>query len=246
VVPREPVEIYAQRILEDYLDERPVFERNVLTRWDGKAENPRGWEGPSYQRISADWMLVNRGRHNQIVHAADLVGFDPCAGDTLRELPLRPYGTPRRAPRGQDRRRAYKPNERPQLLTGSWLMKKPDAREDHATRVFGASEAVWARLDWFEKFHWDATKPEKRGAPLHHGVRVCVFDPSGHKAEQKMVRSGPAQNDALAVLPAAPRAPGKWRIMACTTGEVGEKGPLGEDKACLWPILDYDFTVEAR
>jgi len=246
VVPREPVEIYAQRVLEDYLDERPVFERNVLTRWDGKNDNPRGWEGPSYQRISADWMLVNRGRYNQIVWSADLAGFDPCAGEVFRALPVRATGTPRRVPRGQERRRAYKPNDRPQLLTASWLMRDKGDREDYATRVFGASEAVWARLDWFEKFHWDATKPDKRGAPLHHAVRVCVFDPAGKKAAQVMVRSGPAQNDAFAVLPAASRAPGTWHLRACTTGEVGEKGPLAEDKACVWPILDYDFQVTAR
>jgi hypothetical protein len=245
VVPREPIEIFAQRILEDYLDERPVFERNVLTLWNGMADNPRGWEGPAYQRISAEWALVNRGRFNQLVWAVDVSGFDPCAGDRLRELPIRPSGRPRATPRGADRRRVYKPNATPTLIGASWLTKTAGAREDGSTRVFGASDPVLARLDWFEKFHWDAGKPDKRGGPIHHAVRLCVFDPSGRKAATQVVKSGPAQHDPATLLPAGPHAPGKWRFMACDAGEIGT-GPLSAaaNNACSRPILDYDFTIE--
>jgi hypothetical protein len=245
VVPREPIEIFAQRILEDYLDERPVFERNVLTLWNGGTDNPRGWEGPAYQRISADWAMINRGRYNQLVWAADVDNVDPCAGDTLRELPLRPFKKPRTSPRGPDRRRPYKPNPRPTLIGASWLVKNASAREDGSTRVFGASDPVLARLDWFEKFHWDASKADKRGGPIHHAVRICVFDPSGRKVATQLVKSGPAQHEPATLLSAGPHAPGKWRFQACDAGEIGT-GPLAaaEGKACTRPILDYDFTVE--
>ncbi|MFT3770746.1 MAG: DUF2723 domain-containing protein [Minicystis sp.] len=245
VVPREPVEIFAQRILEEYLDERPVFERNVLTRWDGPKDNPRGWDGPSYQRLSAAWALINRGRFNQLVWSADLEGFDPC-GETLKELPLRPFGKPRATPRGPDRRRAYQPNERPTLVTASWLMKTTTAREDQSTRVFAADEAIYAHVDWFEKFHWDASKADKRGPARHHGIRFCVFGPDGRKAASSLVKSGPAQHDPVTILPRGPHTPGKWRVQACDTGEIGT-APLAtaEGRACQWPLLDYDFTVES-
>jgi hypothetical protein len=247
VVPREPVEIFTQRILEDYLDERPVFERNVLTRWDGLRDNPRGWDGPSYQRVSADYALVSRGRFNQIVYSEDIAGFDPCAGDTLRELPLRKLHEPRLRPRGVARRRPYRPNEMPTLITASWLLTGPKGRDDEATRLFGAREGVWARFDWYEKFRWDAAKPDKHGPKLHHAVRLCVFDPHGKKVATRMTRSGPGQHDAVELLRAEAHEPGLWRLQGCTTGEIGES-PLteAEARACQAVILDYDFTVEAR
>lgn len=247
VTPREPLEIFTQRILEDYLDERPVVERNVLTRWDGQRDNPRGWDGPSYQRVSADYHLVNRGRFNQFVWATDVAGFDPCDGDTLKELPLRPYNKPRLRPRGVDRRRAYKPNDKPTLITASWLLDSPKGRDDEAMRVFGANEGVWARFDWYEKFHWDGTKADKRGTALHHAVRLCVFDPKGKKVATKMTKSGPGQHDAVSLLPAEAHEPGTWRVQGCTTGEIGDAPISGtEQRACQFVILDYDFTIEPR
>lgn len=246
VVPREPVEIFAQRVLEDFLDERPVFERNVLSLWTGQKDNPRGWEGPSYQRISAEYALVNRGRFNQLVYAADLRGFDPC-GETLRELPLRAFTRPRSRSRGPDRRRPYVPNDRPTLLSASWLMRWPGAREDEATRSFAAGDAVIAHAEWFEKFTWDAGKPDKRGAPIHHAIRFCAFAPGGGRAAVVMAKSGPALHDPITILPAGSRAPGTWRLRACDTGPLGD-APLAsaEARPCAWPILDYDFEIAPR
>ncbi|APR78495.1 hypothetical protein A7982_03842 [Minicystis rosea] len=246
VVPREPVEIFLQRVLEDYLDERPVFERNVLSRWDGVRDNPRGWDGPSYQRVSATYATVNRGRMNQLVWAEDVDGFDPCAGETLREIPIRASGKPRATPRGQDRRRAYRPNERPMLISSSWLMRAPKAREDQSTRTFGAGEAVLAHVDWFEKFRWDAAKADRRGPAIHHAVRFCVFGPDGRKVATQLMKSGPSQHDPVPLLPAGPHAPGRFRVQACDAGEIGT-APLAtaEGRACQRPLLDYDFTVES-
>jgi hypothetical protein len=247
VVPREPVEIFAQRILEDYLDERPVFERNVLSLWNSLKDNPRGWEGPAYQRLSADWAMINRGRYNQLVWAADVAGFDSCAGETVKALPLRPLGRPRATPRGPERRRAYKPSDRPALIGATWLMTTPGAREDQSTRSFGLAEPVFVHVDWFEKFHWDGAKPDRRGAPLHHGVRFCAFGPDGRKAASQLVKSGPAQHEPVALLPAAARAPGTWRVLACDTGEIGDVAvATAEGHACQWPLLDYEFTVAKK
>ena len=245
VVPREPVEIFTQRILEDFLDERPVFERNVHTRWDPPRDNPRGWEGPPYQRISAEYALLNRGRHNQIVYAADLQGFDPC-GEALREPPIRASVRPRSFTRGPDRRKAYQPNQRPTLITASWLVPAARSRDDESTHTFAAGDPVWGRFDWFEKFTWDAAKPDKRGAPLHHAVRLCVFDPHGRRVQTRLVKSGPGLHDPIELLPAGSHEPGKYRLMGCTTGAIGADTPIAEadSRACAWPIVDYDFTVQ--
>ncbi len=174
VVPREHVEIFAQRIVEDMLHERPVFERNILTQWGGTADNPRGWDGPTYQRVSATYALVSRGRMNQIVWSADLEGHDACA-DTFRPIPMRPFLRPRAKPPGQERRRAYVPNPRPTLLQASYLVGAVTGRDDDASRAFHPGDPVFMVTDWFEKFYWDATRPRSPGAahpPRRAGVRL--------------------------------------------------------------------------
>jgi hypothetical protein len=236
------VEIFAQRIVEDMLHERPVFERNILTQSGGRDTNPRGWDGPTYQRISAEYSLVSRGRYNQILRHADLEGRDAC-GDTFQPIAPKPYLPARSLPTGQERRRAYLPNPRPTLLQASYLVKEPEGRDDDASRVFGAGDPVLMKLDWFERSYWDATKPDKKGKPVHHGLRVCVFDPEGRKVASRAVVSGSA--DPLVVLEkgAATKA-GTYHVAACTVGEIGEQPlPLRDDQRCAWTVLEYDFAM---
>jgi hypothetical protein len=46
VVPREAVEISVQRMIEDHIDERPVFERNAVTFWISDARRTPRLERP--------------------------------------------------------------------------------------------------------------------------------------------------------------------------------------------------------
>jgi hypothetical protein len=242
VVPREPVEVFAQRIVEDMIDERAVFERNVFTQSGGASTNPRGWDGPTYQRISADYALVSRGRFNQIVWAEDLRRHDAC-GPTFRPLPLRPLIKPRTRPAGPDRRRRYVPNPRPTLMQASYLVPDPAGRDDDATRELHAGDPLFLHVDWFERFAWDASKPDKRGKPVHHGMRVCVFAPNGQRIASREVISGAAEPVVLLAKDEG-RAPGTYHVAACTVGDIGDQAlPLREDQRCSFTVLEYDFAV---
>ena len=43
------------KLVDEHIDERPLFERNLFTHWNGNPrDNVRGWNGPDYQRISGD------------------------------------------------------------------------------------------------------------------------------------------------------------------------------------------------
>jgi Protein of unknown function (DUF2723) len=243
VVPRDPVEVYAQRILEDMLDERPVLERNVLTQWSAIGTNPRGWDGPAYQRVSGEYALLGRGRFNQIVWFDDLKGLDACGDDTFHPVPMRPYKAPRTHPIGQERRRPYRPNPRPTLLQGSWLSEAPSAANDDATRDFAAGAPVYMKLDWFEKLRWDGQRPDRRGEPIRHGVRVCVFDPEGRKVAAQATLSGTGEPVPL-LARGATRQAGTYHVAACTVGEMGGAPPaLAGERRCLWTLLEYDFSV---
>jgi hypothetical protein len=242
VVPRDPVEIFAQRIIEDMIDERPVFERNVLTQSAAPTANPRGWDGATYQRLSEDFALVSRGRFNQVVWAEDLRRHDAC-GATFRPLPLRPLIKPRTRPAGPDRRRRYVPNPRPMLLQSTYLVTDPTGHDDDATRELRPGDAAFLHVDWFERFYWDASKPDKHGKPIHHGVRVCVFDPGGRRIASREVVTGTAEPVALLAKGDA-RAPGTYHVAACTVGELGEEPlPLRDDQRCAFTVLEYDFAV---
>ena len=242
VVPREAVEIFAQRILEDMLDERPVFERNVLTQWAGASGNPRGWDGPSYQRVSADYALVSRGRYNQIVWSDDLRGHDACGGGELRPIHLRPFARPRMRPTGSNRRRAYVPNPRPTLLQASYLVTDPAQGDDDATREVRAGDPVFLHVDWFERHSWDGAKPDRHGKPIRHGLRVCAFDPDGHRVASVATITGGGPVALLAR--GAARRPGTYHVAACTVGEIGDQAlPLRDDQRCAWTVLEYAFTV---
>jgi hypothetical protein len=242
IVPREHVEIFAQRIIEDMLDERPVFERNVLTQWAGASGNPRGWDGPTYQRISGEYALVARGRFHQVVWWDDLRGHDAC-GDVFQPLRMRPFVPPRTRPAGADRRRRYVPNPRPMLLLASYLVTRPEGVDDDATRAIRRGDPVWIRMDWFERFYWDASKEGRHGKPIHHGVRACAFGPDGHKIASVETVSGSSGPYAL-LGPGVAREPGTYHVAACSLGEVDEeKAPFGDARKCAWTVLDYEFVV---
>ncbi len=252
IVPRAPIEIHAQRVIEDHLDERPVYERNTLTNLENDVkQNPRGWAGPSYQRPSADYALVNRGRANQIVYADDVKGQDPCASDTYAPIKLRPHKP--RQPRSvaADRRRPYKPSDWPTLVSGSYLLRQAKGGDDDATRVFWPGDTVHAHFDWFERFRWDGSRPDKRAGEVRHGLRMCWFDPSGRRvAVESAISGGPTPKLRLALAADAPA--GVWHVQACSVGDL-DRIPddpadfsLPDDRRCVRPLLEYGFEVKAR
>lgn len=244
IVPREPVEMMVQRIIEDHIDERPIYERNALTFWIGDTKlNPRGWNGPAYQRVSADYALINRGRFNQVLHFDDIKDLDPCARESLRRITPRPLGVPRGGP-SDGVRRHYVPNRWPTLLAATYLTNSPKGTDDDASRDFEAGDTLHMRLHWFERYQYDAGAEGRRGAPIRHGLRVCTFDPSGRRVALETVTTGAA--DSVAVLATtASSAPGEYTVQACSVGEVGE-GPVPADAACQRILLEYRFTLRSR
>ena len=243
VVARDPLEIFAQRVIEDSLDERPVFERNTLTSWSGPADNLRGWTGPSYQRVSARYALVNRGRFNQVVWWDDIRGFE-----SLRRTPTgrcrRAPSSRRRASPGARSAAAYRPNDRPTLLAASYLTAAPTGRDDDATRTFAPGDAVYWHADWFEevRLRRDEAGPSQR--PVRHGLRLCLRDPRGQRLAVRDAISG-SPNPVLLLDGGAAR-PRRLHLQACTVGEVGEAPPpLREGLACRWIVIEYDFDVRA-
>lgn len=248
IVPRDRVEILVQRLIEDHIEERAVFERNVMTNWNGNVvENPRGWIGPPYQRLSADWSLVNRGRHNQIVWTNDVKRARPCA-EAWSPMPLTPTRPPSPGARSANKRRPYVPNDWPTLVTATYLSQRVASGDDEATRIFAPGDPVQMRIDWYEKHRYDANGKDKHGTPIHHGVRVCFYEPSGKRAATTTVVSGstPAFDKPLVEMRLADDAPvGTWHVQACSVGEVGEATPpLGDELACERLVLEYDFTVK--
>ncbi|MBW2456956.1 MAG: DUF2723 domain-containing protein, partial [Deltaproteobacteria bacterium] len=121
IVPLDGWEVVSHRIIEDMIGKRPVYERHVFTFWEKSKRNPRLWNGPRHQRVSGRYAMVNRGRANQIVFHKDIADFDPCASETLVELPLRPTRISYK--RGRKRLR-YQPNPRPTLIESSSLANR--------------------------------------------------------------------------------------------------------------------------
>ncbi len=242
IVPRWPEEVRAHRIIEDMIDERPIFERNQFTRWVGNPkDNHRDWNGPVYLRVSGEYELVNRGRYNQIVYYDDVASLsDPCANERLVPIALRPLVPPRsvKPPRVRER---YQPNERPTLLRASYLSAEPDGNDDDATRLFEPGQAITMRLEWFERYHYDPSEPDRRGEPIREGVRVCFFDPDGQRIAVESAISG--KKRAAVHLPArALEKPGRYTVQACSVGDVGERElPLPEAMPCKRIILEYGF-----
>lgn len=252
IVPRAMIEIYAQRVIEDHIDERPVYERNTLTNSEGDAKlNARGWSGPSYQRVSADYALINRGRTNQVVYADDVKGQDPCASETYAPIHLRPLRPrqPRSIP--AERRRPYRPNDWPTLFAASYLSLGLLGVDDEATRVFSPGDDVRVHFDWFERVHWDGARPDKKGGEIRHGLRMCFFDPSGARVAVKSAISG-GSTVALDLHLGGASPAGVWHVQACSVGELDRipDNPadftLPPDKRCVRPLLEYAFAVKAR
>ncbi|WP_050431091.1 glycosyltransferase family 117 protein [Chondromyces crocatus] len=240
VVPRAKVEIHIDRIIRRHIDERPVYERNAMTNWVGEAKtNPRGWNGPAYQRISGEFALVNRGRVNQVMYAADLSKSEGCAETLNRVTPRAPRG-----PGPEPAFQPYQPNEFPTLLSASYLSASSEGTDDDARRRYATGETIYARLQWFEQFHHDASSADRRGKPLRHGVRICVYDPSGARIASAVTVSG--RNDALELLRTSDASPrGRYTVQACSVGDVGE-GEVTDGARCQRVILEYPFLVGAE
>lgn len=240
LVPRERVELWLHHLVEEHIDERPIFERNLFTHWNGNPrDNFRGWNGPDYQRISGDFALLNRGRVNQILYAAEVSDNDAC-GPTRRMLRIQ-----RPAPKGGPKEgRPYRPNEWPTLITASYLSKAPLEGDDFASRSYVAGDSIRLHVDWYEKNRWDYFAKDHMGAPIKHGVKICVFDGAGQRAGMKTVVSNRKELLDFKLAPDAP--PGDYHIAACTVGEVGDNPKFPEDLPCKRLILEYGFTVTAK
>ena len=88
-------------------------------------------------RISGDYALVNRGRVNQILYAAEVTGNDACGEKRAIRTLVRP------APKGGPKEgRPYRPNEWPNLVTASYISRAPlDGAV--AARLRGTGENPW-------------------------------------------------------------------------------------------------------
>jgi len=240
IVPLDGWEVVSHRIIEDQIRKRPVFERHVFTFWDKGKNNPRLWNGPRHQRPSGVYSMVNRGRYNQIVHYTTIASFDPCASETFVELPSRP--TRVTAKRARQRAR-YLPNPRPTLIESSALSDRPRARSHESTRSFHAGDGVYLKLAWFEKWYYDAKKKGRRGDPIHHGLRVCFYDPDGRRVALKTLVTNAGDNEVLWQSSVSSK-PGSYRVRACSIGELDSKDAVIPDTAeCVPTILDYGFTL---
>ncbi|MBK8259119.1 MAG: DUF2723 domain-containing protein [Polyangiaceae bacterium] len=241
IVPRERVEMWLHRLVEEHIDDRPVFERNLFTHWGGNAgENPRQWVGPDYQRISGDYALLNRGRMNQILYAVEVSAGNADACQKSRSMldVKRPRGV--KSKEGQP----YRPNEWPTLITASYLARAPAEGDDFASRQFVAGDDVRMWVDWFEKNKYDPFAKDKKGAAVRHGIRVCVYDGAGARVSEKtMVSTG--KRDITFKLPET-AAEGQFHVAACTVGEVGDTNKFPEDLPCQRLILEYPFAVTAK
>lgn len=240
LVPRERVEVWLQHLVDEHIDERPLFERNLFTHWNGNPrENFRGWNGPDYQRISGDYALVNRGRVNQILYASETTTNDACAETRSIQKIVRP------PPKGGPKEgRPYRPNEWPVLVTSSYISRAPLDGDDFASRSYGAGDEIRLHIDWYEKNRYDFFSKDHLGAPIKQGIRICVFDGAGKRAAMKTTVSG--KKDPLNIKLPPEAAPGNYHVAACTVGEVGEAAKLAEEMPCKRLILEYPFTVSPK
>jgi hypothetical protein len=242
LVPRERVELWMQHIVEEHIDERPVFERNLFTHWNGNAhDNVRGWSGPDYQRISGEFALVNRGRANQVLYATEVSSpaADACSHTRA------PLSIKRPAVKGPPKDgRPYVPNDWPTLLTATYLSLASEDGDDHASRSYKSGDEIRLHIDWFEGRRYDYFAEEHKGALLRHGVRVCVFDGSGNRVAMKSIMNG--NRDPLKFKLADDAPPGDYHIAACNVGEMGDDLKVLDDMPCRRLILEYPFKVDRR
>ena len=242
-VPRHNKHIRAHRMIEDHIDERPVYERNALTKWIGNVDtNPRGWSGPAYSRLSAGYAFINRGRFNEIVYARQIASVQACS-DTLQ--PIRPRKL-RRPRRNRRRRRTYQPNPHPMLVHASYLTRDPQHEEQDATRLFHSGDTIHVTTSWFERFDHDIIAANKRGSPMRHGLRLCVFDPDGLRvAVMHTISNANVQRPSWTTASNVPA--GRYTLRACDLGEVGDSTVAAlAELPCDRLILEYPFELSAR
>ncbi|TPV96927.1 MAG: DUF2723 domain-containing protein [Myxococcales bacterium FL481] len=254
IVSLEKREVYAHRIIEDHIDERPVFEGNVFTRRLGKAKNLRGWSYAAYRRISGRYHLINRGRVNQVFYWDDVDGVDPCAGDRLERLRQPPLGDRVREKKKGADRVPYQVNDRPQLIKYSMITPNEDGKGDDERFAYGPEDDVHLALTWFERNLYDHKRKNKKGASVRHGVRVCFFDPDGNKVHTTSLHT--TGSVGRVHLPAEAKAQrGTYTVAACSVGKIGRIGKgqptakakrVPDDRPCLYPILEYTFDVVDR
>ncbi len=253
-------EIDAHRFIEDYIDERAIFERTVFTRWIAKHKNGRQWNGPSNRRISGEYQLINRGRINQVFYAEDLRDHDPCAGDTLTLLQQPRTRAPVATRKPAKQRRSYQENPRPQLLDYSVLTAGKTAGKNNERFEFDDDEDVQLSMHWFERNYYAPKKKSRMGARIFHGVRICFFDPAGKNIHTSAVRT--VGKEGKVRLPAsATTMAGTYTVQACSVGELGrKKGKRARKKGrptaqaadipatlrCAYPILEYQFEVSSE
>lgn len=243
IAPRSDLEILAHRIVEDEIERHPLYERNVYTHWLGNAkENPRGWKGPAYFRIPGQYDLLNRGRVNQIVRHADLVPLADACDRSLGSVVEVGAHRPPRPRRPNDPRELALPNDRATLLSSSYLSPKRRGNDDDARRRYTRGESVHLTIDWFERHAYDATKPDKLGAPIREGVRACVFGPDRARVGVGETPSGKALAEPL-LRTSADSPTGWYLVQACSVGEVGDRAPPYEDLPCERLLLEYAFEL---
>ncbi|MEE9383132.1 MAG: DUF2723 domain-containing protein [Nannocystaceae bacterium] len=252
IVRLHPRETYAHRVIEDHIDERPVYERNVFTRNERKTKNVRGWDRAAFRRISGQYHLINRGRANQIVYWDEVRGIDPCGGGSLATLPQPVLQKPTPKPILAPLRRPYKTNERPQLMSHSLLTPQHKGNGDDERFTFEPGADVHLSMTWFERNVYNSKRKNRRGAHVLYGVRVCFFDPAGRKIHTESVRTTgkvgrvrlPSEETVMS---------GTYTVQACTVGEVGRtkgqpvtrKARVPDHLPCLYPLLEYEFNVRA-
>jgi hypothetical protein len=240
-------EIRAHRLVENHIDERPIYERNVYTKKSKGHKNKRGWDGPTYRRISGTYALVNRGTVNQIVYASDLDEHTACR-DQLEPIALRKH---ERARKGTRLRKStpYKPNPNPTLLKQAVISTAFDDKHGNPSRVLPLGADVWLHLSWFERYQYDREQTDRRGAAIRHGIRVCMYAPNGRRVLVKTLVSGGVES--RIEMPADARTePGSYTVQACTIGDVANDRAAARKhrlvrprRRCSRTILEFDFQL---
>jgi hypothetical protein len=244
IVFRQAEEVLAERMVEDNINSRDVFERNIFTRWITGSKNSRKWDGPAYQRPSARYTMINRGRSNQFVFSKDLEGVDTC-GETFTKVKTPALRPPSSSNPSIMDRAPYEPSDWPILVSQSFMSREPKDNSDKGTFEFRPGENVNLHIDWFERFHYDGDAPKHKGAALQHGVRFCAYDPNGKRIWTGSALSG-AGNTALLSVPLDKSAPpGNYTLQACSVGEV-KKGDKFDAVQCQRAVLEVGFEVQAK
>lgn len=250
IVARSFNEVQIHRIIEDHIDERPVFERNALTFWENNVLlNSRRWKGPAYQRLSADYAMINRGRVNQIVYTSDIIKHSAC-GPQFIPIQLRSPRPPRIRGTDSRRRRPYREGGIPIVLAATFLTAGEQDSEDLSARGFAPDQSIYMHLQWFERFYFDSSAEDKRGLPIRHGLRACVYNPQNQRiaAVHLLSGSGNEKSNTIQLLSQASARPaGIYHFQICTTGELGPYATgLDDPQPCTQTIAEDSFTIDKQ